>query len=119
MRQRYSIDDERVVVHGVGDSAGFALSVAFTHRDRVRGAIVVDGALAQRPPENRPEYPLQLLFAGNEQGRGFRRVRATVDGLRKMKYPVVFVPTTQKGAGYPAEETVGQFARWLDSLDAF
>lgn len=117
MQQRYSIDPRRVVVHGHQTSASLAFTLAFRQRELVRGALVVGGGLRSRPPENRPEFPLQFYLFGGERDPRFARVNATANGLRGMKYPVNFAKSPASGPEYPTQDAVQTFGRWIDSLD--
>ncbi len=117
MQQRYSIDPRRVVVHGYGTSSPLSFTLAFKQRELVRGAIVVGGGLRSRPPENRPEFPLQFYLFGGERDPRFSRVSATAKGLRGMKYPVNFAKSPASGPEYPTRDAVRTFGRWIDSLD--
>ena len=117
MQQRYSIDPRRVVVHGYGSSAGMSFATTLENRDLVRGVIVVGGGLRSRPPENRPEFALQIYLYAGEKDKAFPRVQATVKGLRAMKYPVTFADSVASGSEYPSADQVETFGRWIDSLD--
>ncbi|MFK7822321.1 MAG: PDZ domain-containing protein [Planctomycetaceae bacterium] len=119
MQSRYSIDPQRIVVHGYATSAALTLALTFEHRELVRGSIVVGGGLRARPPENRPEYPLQLYFYAGEKDPRQPRVKTTVTGLRAMKYPVTFANSIASGTEYPSVDQVKTFGRWIDSLDRF
>ncbi len=117
MQQRYPIDPQRVVVHGHQSSAPVAYKLAFENREIIRGVVTTGGALETRPPENRPEYPLQFCIFGGEKDRGFARTQATANGLRGLKFPVVFEQAPAAGADYPSADVIQMFGRWVDSLD--
>jgi serine protease Do len=119
MQSRYLIDPQRIVVHGQATSAALALALTFEHRNLIRGVIVVGGGLRARPPENRPEVPLQLYFYGGQKDPQFPRVKSTVAGLQSMKYPVTFANSPISGREYPSSDQVETFGRWIDSLDRF
>lgn len=117
MQSRYSIDPRRVVVHGHKSSASLAFALTFQHRAMVRGLIVVGGGLRSQPPENRPEFPLQVCLFGGQKDPEFSRVKATAAGLKGMKYPVTFANSPASGSEYPSADQVETFGRWIDSLD--
>lgn len=117
MMQRYSIDPRRVVVHGYGNSAALAFRLAFQHRELIRGVIGVGGGPRSRPPENRPEFPLQIYIFGGERDPRFAQVSTIVKALRGLKYPINFAQSPASGPEYPTKDAVRTFGRWVDSLD--
>ena len=115
--KNYSIDRRRIAIHGMGQSGNLAYALAFQERQLYRAVISIQTVLRLPPPDNEPETPLQFLLAGAEKSNLLKGVKATVDALRKLKFPVVYRVLPGDAAEYPGEAPVAEFARWLDSLD--
>lgn len=116
---RYNIDPARVVLHSYGNSGAFAYHLAFKYREVFRGLAVIGAGLRQPPPENDPEFRLQILLVCGTDDEEFKAVKATAAGLKDRKYPVTFLELEGKGKGYPAFGTLDQIAIWADMLDRF
>ena len=115
--KRYSIDRRRVAIHGMGPSGGLAYALAFQERAIYRAVLVIQTVLRLPPPDNEPDFPLQLFLVGMEKNPLHKGVKANAEALRKLKFPVVYRPLSSDPAEYPAEPAVAEFARWLDVLD--
>lgn len=115
--KKYSIDRRRVVLHGMGPSGNLAYSLAFQEREVYRAVLSVQTVLRLPPPDNEPDFRLQLFMAGIEKTPQLKNLKATVDALRKLKFPVVYRELAVEANTYPKAEDVAEFARWLDSLD--
>lgn len=115
--QGYSVDPARVFVHGFSDGGRFAYHLAFQHRDLFRGVAAVAAPVAERPPENDPDFRLQFHVICGGTDDVLPAVRASVEALRQLKYPVSFRAVEEHGHEYPPEEALRELARWADSLD--
>ena len=103
------------IVHGAGIGGTFAWQVAFKHRDLFRGVAVVSAPLSQPPPDNDPDFPLQIVAACGQEARVQPRVEASVQLLQQMKFPAVLLPVPGKEVS--PESLAAQIAAWLDALD--
>lgn len=115
LRSKYSIDPARIALHGAGIGGTFAWQVAFKHRDLFRGVAVVSAPLSQPPPDNDPDFPLQIVAACGQEARVQPRVEASVQLLQQMKFPAVLLPVPGKEVS--PESLAAQIAAWLDALD--
>ncbi len=115
--KNYSIDRRRVAIHGMGASGGLAYALAFQERALFRGVLVIQTVLRLPPPDNEPDFSLQLFLVGLEKSPLHKGVKSNADALRKLKFPVVYRQLTDEVADYPSDSTVAEFARWLDVLD--
>ena len=115
--KKYSIDKRRVALHGMGASGGLAYALAFQERAIYRAALVIQTVLRLPPPDNEPDFQLQLFLVGLEQDPLHKGVKANSEALRKLKFPVVYRQLPGDATEYPAEAAVAEFARWLDVLD--
>lgn len=115
--EKYTIDSTRIVLHSMGSGAGMTWLVATKHRDVIRGVAVVGAPVLARPMDNEPDYRQQFLFVCGDGDKTFAKVKASVDGMRKLKFPVSFITLKEFGAKYPEESTIDEIGRWVDSLD--
>jgi serine protease Do len=114
--ERYSIDPQRVTLFGDTVGGEFAVKLAFKYRETVRGAIVSNAAVRNQPPDNDPDYRLQLLFLNPLESELREEIEQSVAGMRKLMYPTA---TLDRPAGQQpfAPELVGRIVEWLDALD--
>ncbi|HEY1784974.1 MAG TPA: PDZ domain-containing protein, partial [Pirellulales bacterium] len=114
----YQVDRTRIVVHG--QEAGGALSylVAFGDPDSIRGVAPVSAPMPQfsTPPDNDPLHRLAFFIATASKGPFAPAVDAGIKRLREAKFPVT-VKDLGEQPRYLNDEELGQFLRWLDSLD--
>lgn len=115
--KKYSIDRRRVTLHGMGPSGNLGYVLAFQERQLFRAVLSVQTVLRVPPPDNEPDFRLQLYMAGYEKSPQLKGVKSTADAVRKLKFPVVYRVLTGDDNNYPGEAEVAEFARWLDSLD--
>jgi len=117
VEERYQIDPARVVVMGKEDSSVFASKLAFKYRDLFRGLIMFESPLRQAPPDNDPDFPLQLLFVSSSKAARHKNIVATVEALQKLHFPTWLIERSQQDeVPFPAD-VVSSLATWLDSLD--
>ena len=117
MREKYTIDSSRVVIHSHGNSGPMAWYVALSQRDIIKGVAVSGFPFAGQPPENTPENRQQLLFICGDDNKLFARVAANVLALKKLKFPVTLLKVPGLGTKYPPAEKIEQIGRWVDCLD--
>ena len=67
--------------------------------------------------ENEPDFRQQFHFVCGDGDKVLPRVKATVETLRKLKFPVSFTTVKGLGAKYPAEAEIEEIGRWADCLD--
>jgi serine protease Do len=115
---RYTIDPQRVVVHGHDAGGAMALLTAFAHREVIRGAASVEAGVPSRvtPPANDPLERLALYFTTAAGSRLKDRVAEQAEQLREMGYPVTMHDLGAQSRYLNAQE-VEELARWVDSLD--
>jgi len=116
-QKRYSIDHQRITLHGYDSGAVIAQALAFKERELFRGLSIVGGALSVRPQENRPDLKLQWQFVCGAEDPLVEKVDASVKVLRERKFPVNELRPAKLGHDYPSAETVSDIARWIDLLD--
>ncbi|QDU93139.1 putative periplasmic serine endoprotease DegP-like precursor [Lignipirellula cremea] len=116
----YNVDRSRIVAHGYQAGGGIAYLAGFTHRDRVRGIAAVDAAMPGRaaPADNDPVLRVAVYTTRPDKSPLAPAIKAGVDKLEKLKYPVTTVEHEGPGRYLNDEEFAG-FLRWIDSLDRF
>ena len=117
VRELYSIDSRRIVLHSFGTGAGITWMVGTKHRDVVRGVVVTGAPFLGKLADNEPDYRQQFFFLCGDEDKVLPKVKASVDGLRKLKFPVSFSVMKTFGAKYPEEQSIEEIGRWVDSLD--
>ncbi|MCA9054572.1 MAG: PDZ domain-containing protein, partial [Planctomycetaceae bacterium] len=117
VQRDYTIDPQRISVHGFAEGGRFAWDVAFKYRDLFRGVITASAPLREAPPDNDPDFRVQMCVVGgaNDPRRG--RIEKSVEVLRDAKFPTRLIVVEETAADYPPESTVEELARWLDVLD--
>ncbi|HBO43307.1 MAG TPA: hypothetical protein DD670_05120 [Planctomycetaceae bacterium] len=113
---RYTIDPNRVIVHGYQGGGTLASLVAFRHRDLVRAVAAVDAPLPGHPPAAEPIHPLAFYLCTAEKSPRAASIRRSIKALGEARLPV-----EQQSIGaaprylLPAE--VERLAKWIDTLD--
>ncbi|TWU07084.1 Periplasmic serine endoprotease DegP precursor [Symmachiella macrocystis] len=114
---RYSIDQERIVLHGFDSGAVLAQQLAFKERELFPAICLARAPLAVQPPENRPDFPLQWDFVYGADDPQSRKIEASIQALEKMRYPVSHRAVPGLGQEYPPEPAIEEVGRWIDALD--
>ena len=117
VRERYTIDPQRIVAHGHAAGGRFAIHLAFKERELYRGVLSSAGSLREAPPENRPEYRLQLHLISGEKDRIHPFMVRSVELLRALKYPCSFRSSKELSGDYPPADLIEEAGRFVDLLD--
>jgi serine protease Do len=114
----YTIDRNRVVVHGQAAGGAMAFLIAFAHREVIRGVAVVDSPAPAgiRRPETDPVNRLAVLLATSDGSSQKQRIERIVTDLRESKFPVTVIDIGPAPRDLDASERA-QLARWVDALD--
>jgi S1-C subfamily serine protease len=117
----YTVDQRRIVVHGMGVGGEMAFFLGFQARALVRGVATVAAHYASNPREKVPGQPLSFFLVVGGKDPLKPAVKETKEKLLKLKYPVIEREVTNMGheyidgkAGVP---TLEELVRWLDTLD--
>jgi serine protease Do len=116
-QRQFTIDPQRICVHGMGAGGRLAWDVAFKHRDLFRAVIAVSAPLREAPPDNDPDFRLQTCSIAGANDPLRDKVERSVEVLRRLKFPARLIAIPDAGEAYPPEETIDELARWLDALD--
>ena len=115
--ERYSIDPQRIVLHGFETGAALAQQLAFKERELFPALCLAGAPLAIQPPENRPDFPLQWDFVYGADDPQNGKIEASIEALEKMRYPVSHRAVPGLGQDYPPEPAIEEVGRWIDALD--
>lgn len=120
VRDHYTTDPLRIVVHGYRAGGAMACLVAFSSRDVVRGLSIVQAALPDglAVPANDPVQRLAVQAARCGEGSDARAIARSLQRLRDKGYPVS-TQIVDDPARYVAQEELDELVRWIDSLDRF
>jgi serine protease Do len=115
---KYSIDKNRIVVHGHEGGGAMAWLLALSQRDLVRGVAVVEAAIPRRAsiPDNEPLERLAVYIGYGSKSTLTSRIRKNIEQLRENKFPVTVISLGELGR-YLRTSELEDLCRWIDSLD--
>jgi serine protease Do len=117
MQERYTIDPARICVMGDRSSSLFATKFAFKYRELVRGLVLLSAPVRIPPPDNDPDFPLQILLASSQGTPLHRQTKAVVEALRKRNFPTWLIELKKEDESPFPDELLSPLVRWLDALD--
>lgn len=113
---RYTVDENRIVAHGMGVGGQMAIYLGFHARDLVRG-VATTGAVATGVKDNIPTQRLAFFLVAGDRDPLAKAIADSVDDLRQHKLPVHYRAIMGQGRQYLTEEVLGELVRWIDILD--
>jgi S1-C subfamily serine protease len=117
----YTVDRQRIVVHGMGRGGEMAFYLGFHARGLFRGIATTGAALTSNPRDKLANQPLNFFLVVGDKDPLRDAVKETNDKLREHKYPVIFREIKDMGHEYIdgrlGTPTLEEMARWIDSLD--
>jgi serine protease Do len=115
----YTIDKQRVIVHGSGIGGQMAYYLGFQARDQIRGVATVGAVLASQPKDLVPKQRLQFYIAVGQKDPILKDIAASKPKLIEHKYNVILRVIDDKGKEYLNEspDVFRELLRWIDSLD--
>jgi S1-C subfamily serine protease/predicted esterase len=114
---QYTIDPQRVVVHGMGNGGQMAFYLGFHSRNVVRGVAVTGAALSIEPPESALSQRLSFFVAAGDNDPLAKSILETKPKLAKQKFSVIYREIPNMGRQYLDAQTLEELIRWIDSLD--
>jgi len=113
----YTIDRNRIVVHGQQAGGSMSYLVGFAHRDLIRGVAPVDAALPARAAikANDPGERLAFYAFNVKESKLAKASAVGVKRLTAAKYPVTTILLNNKAELSDNDRL--QFLQWVDSLD--
>ena len=114
---QYTIDRQRVIVHGAGIGGQMAFYLGFNAREQIRGVATVGAVLASQPKDLVPNQRLQFYIAAGEKDPLVKDIADSKPKLTERKYNVIYCASSRKREGIPDD------TRWRlrgnDPLDRF
>jgi len=113
----YTIDQRRVVAHGMGAGGQMAFYFGFSARDLVRGVATTGAALTGQPKDRVGTQPLSFFLIAGGKDPLAKPIAETKTKLTEHKYPVIHKEIPNMGHQYLDEETLKELVKWIDALD--
>ncbi len=117
----YTIDRQRIVVHGMDRGGEMAFWLGFHSRGLFRGVATTGAALTSNPREKIANQPLNFFVVVGDKDLLLGAVKETKAKLIEHKYSVIFREVKDMGRQYLdgrlGIETLHELARWIDALD--
>jgi serine protease Do len=117
VREKYTIDSQRIWLHSHGSGTLLASLVLTKQREVFRGLALAGAPFAGQVADQEPDFKQQFHFVCGDGDKALSAVKKTVEALKKLKFPVSFTNVKGLGARYPGESEVDEIGRWADSLD--
>jgi len=115
----YTIDRQRVVVHGMGQGGQMAFYLGFHARDLVRGVATSGSVMPGQPKENVAAERLSFFIATGSKDPMAKSIAQSKKKLVDNKFSVVYEEIPERGQEYLGEneKLFQELVRWIDSLD--
>jgi S1-C subfamily serine protease/predicted esterase len=115
---RYTIDRQRVVAHGMGLGGQFAFYLGLNARELIRGVATTGAALASAAKDNVADQRLAFFLVAGGKDPLRPAIAESRDKLQGHKFPVAYREVTDlAGQEYLDADTLDELGRWIDSLD--
>ena len=113
----YTIDRQRVVVHGMGIGGQMAFYLGFNARDLVRGVATTSAVLATQPKDPVINQRLQFFIVAGGKDPLAKDISKGQKTLSEKKFPVMFREIPEMGKQYLDRKTLDELVRWIDAMD--
>jgi S1-C subfamily serine protease len=113
----YTIDRQRVVVHGMGIGGQMAFYLGFNARDLIRGVATTSAVLATQPKDPVINQRLQFFIVAGGKDPLAKDISKGQKTLSEKKFPVMFREIAEMGKQYLDRKTLEELVRWIDSMD--
>jgi hypothetical protein len=117
VENQYTIDRQRVLVHGMGLGGQMGFYLGFHNRDTFRGVATTGAVLANQVKEKLPSQPLSFYIVAGGKDPLAKSIAESKTKLVEGKYPVIHREIPSMGAQYLDLDTLEELVRWIDSLD--
>ena len=112
----YTIDNQRIIAHGMARGGDMAMHLAFNHRDLFKGALVA-GTTALHIKDNVANQRLSFLLFGGDLDPLQKSIADSRTKLAERRYPAFYRPMPERGREYLAAKDIAEAFRWLETLD--
>jgi S1-C subfamily serine protease len=117
VQSQYTVDKQRVIVHGMGLGGQLAFYLGFHNRDTFRGVATTGAVLANQVKEKLPTQPLSFYIIAGGKDPLAKSIAESKVKLSEAKYPVIYREIPDMGAQYLDLETLEELVRWIDTMD--
>jgi len=115
--EQYTVDQRRIIAHGMGVGGQMAFYLGFNKRETFRGVATTGAALTNNPKERVANQPVSFYIVVGAKDPLLATVKATKDRLTEHKYPAILREIPDRGHEYLNRKTLDELVRWIDSLD--
>jgi serine protease Do len=119
--ETYTVDRQRLIVHGMGRGGEMAFYMGFHARGLFRGVATTGAALTSNPREKIATQPLNFFLVIGDKDPLCDAVKETKTKLAEYKYPVIYREIPDMGHQYIdgrlGTPVLQELGRWIDSLD--
>jgi S1-C subfamily serine protease/predicted esterase len=114
----YTIDRQRIVLHGLGGGATLAYWLAFDARDLVRGVAAIGGTMLNEPKDSVAHQRLAFFLVAGGKDPDIEAIKTIKPRLTLKLYPVISEELPEHGNGYLTDaEQIRKMVRWIETLD--
>jgi len=113
----YTIDKQRIVVHGSGSGGQMAYYMGFAARDLIRGVAVHGAPLGNNPKDNISGQKLQFYIVAGDKDPLITSIKLAKPTLKDKKFPVFENIVPNFGKQYLDDELVTELSKWIDLMD--
>ncbi len=115
----YTVDQQRIIVHGMGIGGQLAFYMGFNARETIRGVATVGAILANNPKETIPTQRVSFFVVAGQKDPIAKDIAESQKQLSEKKHPVILEVSPNMGKEYlnADVELLRKLARWMDSLD--
>lgn len=115
----YTIDRQRVIIHGTGLGGQMAYYLGFNARDVFRGCVPVAASLATNPKDPQPNQTISFFIVGGAKDPTIKDIERGANLLKEKKYPVWLRIMKESGKEYVNDDDAifREMVRWMDALD--
>lgn len=114
---QYTIDKQRVIVHGMGIGGQMAFYMGFNQRDLIRGVATTGAVVANQVKDNVANQRLSFFVIAGGKDPLVKDIQESKSKLSANKFSVVYREIPEMGHQYLDAKTLGELVRWIDSLD--
>lgn len=114
---QYTIDRQRIIVHGLGIGGQMAFYVGFNARDLTRGVATSGAVLGSPAKDNVAGQRLSFFIVAGGKDPLSKDIAEVKPALNEKRFPVHFREVADMGKEYLDRPTFDELTKWIDSLD--
>ena len=114
--KQYTVDNQRVVAHGLAVGGQMAIHLGFNHRDLFRGVASVAASTGQMK-DNVANQRLSFYLAAGALDPLVKTIAESRTKLAERRFPAFYREIPERGREYLETKYLREVVRWIDSLD--